>query len=224
MTALQEFKVARLRDFRSGIYNLPGDLTYIAMEQYLVANRGAVDAVSGYNQIIRLLAPYRDVTDLAVLEAVRQEIAGIVDQFIRNAQSQQEVRSVLQELVLKVKDAKLSALLNEFDDAKHAQPNLAAIGFRTIMCLVIQQRARKVDPNLPLSKRTDLEQKAMLDEAITTRIFGDGLTKLLDAYRRRGLKERFDNVVHKPDANMLVSKEDLSAAVDLLNSLLPSVI
>ena len=64
----------------------------------------------------------------------------------------------------------------------------------------------------------------MLDEAIATGLFPEGHTKLLQAYRRQGLKEHSDNVVHKPGSDMLVSKDDLSATVDLLNRLLPTIL
>jgi hypothetical protein len=33
----------------------------------------------------------------------------------------------------------------------------------------------------------------------------------------------FDNIVHKPGSNMLVSKDALAAGVDLLNKLLPTL-
>ena len=55
---------------------------------------------------------------------------------------------------------------------------------------------------------------------IGTKALPEGETKLLEAYRRRGLKEGSDNVVHKPGGNMLVDKDNLSAAVDLLNKLI----
>jgi hypothetical protein len=70
----------------------------------------------------------------------------------------------------------------------------------------------------------DLMLQPMLDEAISTGIFPEGQSKLLQAYRRQGLKEHSDNVVHKPGGDMLVSKDDLSAAVDLLNRLLPTIV
>jgi hypothetical protein len=64
----------------------------------------------------------------------------------------------------------------------------------------------------------------MLEEAITGKIFPEGQTKLLQAFRRHGLKEHSDNVVHKPGSDMLASKDDLSGSVDLLNKLLPTLI
>ena len=80
-----------------------------------------------------------------------------------------------------------------------------------------------IAPLDPLAKKEDLALQPMLDDAIKQRVFSEGLTKLLEAFRRQGLKEKSDNVAHKPGANMLISKEDLSAAVDLLNKLLPEI-
>jgi hypothetical protein len=114
--------------------------------------------------------------------------------------------------------------LKEFNSIKDSQPNLAAIGLRTILCLVIQQRAKALDVTSPLSTREDLSLQPMLDEAIKLGIFPEGQTKLLQAYRRQGLKEHSDNVVHKPGSDMLVTKDDLSAAVDLLNKLLATIV
>jgi hypothetical protein len=140
------------------------------------------------------------------------------------ARREARVRPILSDLVLKVKDTKLATLLGEFNVAKDGQPNLAAIGLRTILCLVIQERAKVVDANSALATRQDLMLHPMLDDAIKTKVFPGGETKLLEAYRRHGLKEGSDNVVHKPGSNMLVTKDDLSAAVDLLNKLLPMVV
>jgi hypothetical protein len=225
MTVLQQYTVQRLRQFRDGLLAIDhGDLNYKSMEIHLVENRGDVDAVYGYNPIIRLLSPHQKTTDPTILEAVRQEVVRIVDDHILQADSQQIVRPILDDLVLKIKDTKLSTLLKEFNAAKETQPNLAAIGFRTIICLTIQERAKVVDVKSALANRQDLALQPMLDDAIATKIFPDGQTKLLQAYRRQGLKEHSDNIVHKPGSDMLVSKDDLSAAVDLLNKLLPTIV
>jgi hypothetical protein len=224
MSVLQQHKVRRLREFRAGLLDIKSsDLSYQTMEKFLVENRDAVDAVFSYNPIIKMLSPHQKTTDLSVLEAVRQETVKIVDDQIKLTDANEVVRPILDDLILKIHNVKLAALRNEFNAAKETQPNMAAIGLGTVLCLVIQERAKMLFPLGPLAKREDLALQPMLDEAIKQRIFSDGLTKSLDAFRRHGLKEKIDNVAHKPGSNMLVSKNDLSAAVDLLNYLLPEI-
>jgi hypothetical protein len=224
MSLLQQHTVQRLRDFRAGLLAIGDtDLSYKTMETFLVENRGAVDAVHAYNTIIHRLIPYQKISDIAILEAVRQEVVQIIDSQITASDAQEVVRPIFDDLILKVQETKLAALLNEFNASKEKQPNLAAIGLRTILCLVIQQRALLVRPTESLATRQDLALQPMLDDAIRLKIFSQAQTKLLDAYRRHGLKERSDNVAHKPGADNLVSKDDLSAAVNLLNGLLPEL-
>jgi hypothetical protein len=104
--------------------------------------------------------------------------------------------------------------LVEFNAAKNTQPNLAAVGLRTIICLIIQEKARLEEPAGALATRPDLMLTPMLRAAIEQRIFGEGETKLLQAFERQGLKEAFDNVVHKPGDNALISADDLSSLVE----------
>jgi hypothetical protein len=64
-----------------------------------------------------------------------------------------------------------------------------------------------------------------LQSAIDERIFGQAETKLLQAFQRQGLKETFDNVVHKPGDGMLINTEDLSALVqNTVNKLLAALV
>ncbi len=60
--------------------------------------------------------------------------------------------------------------------------------------------------------------------ALKDHIFSHAEEKHLDRFVNGGRKVTFDNIVHKPDATTLVNKTDLEDAVDLLNSLLPSII
>jgi hypothetical protein len=192
MTILQRYKVKRLRDCRTSLLEIATpDLCYGAMEKWFVQNRGAVDAVHAYNTIIHRLIPYQTTTDADVLEAVRQEVVSILDNQISLADVEESVRPVFDELILKIRDTKLSALLSEFNAAKEAQPNLASMGLRTILCLIIQERAKILNASSSLAVRQDLALQPMLDEAIATGLFPEGHTKLLQAYRRQGLKRAF---------------------------------
>lgn len=64
----------------------------------------------------------------------------------------------------------------------------------------------------------------MLTQAGAAGTFPKGETKLLKGFQDRGQKIMFDNIVHKSGDNMLIKTDDLSAAVDLLNKLLPTIV
>jgi len=90
MTVLQRYTVKRLRDFRAGLQAIgTADLSYGAMEKWLVQHRGAVDAVHAYNTIIHRLMPYQTTTDVDILEAVRQEVIAILDNQITIADAEE---------------------------------------------------------------------------------------------------------------------------------------
>ena len=123
------------------------------------------------------------------------------------------------------KDAKLSTLLKEFNAIKDHQPNMAAIGLRTIICLIIQEKAKLTRPGEALAKTQDLMLRPMLRSAIEDKIFGEGETKLLKAFEQQGLKETFDNVVHKPGSGALIRSDDLSSLVqNTVNKLLAAIV
>ncbi len=225
MSALTEFKIKSLQEFRAGILDLnKSDLTPQVLMSYFETNIAKVKPLGAslLNPLGRFLSSIVGADNTTVLDSARDEVVRMVDGAILQV-SGEPVRSLLGDLILKVKDTKLATLLHEFNDAKDGQPNIAAIGLRTILCLIIQERAKIADATNDLATQQDLKLQPMLDAAIATKIFGEGETKLLDAFRRRGLKEKSDNVVHKPGSNMLVTKEDLSATVDLLNKLLPTL-
>jgi hypothetical protein len=227
LSPLIQHRITSFQEFRSGLLELrKADLTPQVLSSYRVSNSRKLLGIAGgtHNQIGHFLESLDGIDDVDVLDAARDELVRIIDDCIAGFSSQARVRPVLSDHVLKVKDSKLATLLGEFNAAKEGQPNLAAIGLRTILCLVIQERAKLVDPNSPLATTQDLKLQSMLDDAIKTNIFPEGETKLLNAYRRHGLKEGSDNVVHKPGTNMLVAKDDLSAAVDLLNKLIPALV
>jgi hypothetical protein len=228
VSALTQHRIKSFQEFRSGLLDLKkADLSHQVLSTYRESNGKKLAGIAGgtHNQIGHLLGSLDGIDDVDVLDAARDDLVKIIDDCLVGFGSQARVRPILSDLVLKVKDTKLATLLGEFNVAKDGQPNLAAIGLRTILCLVIQERAKVVDANSALATRQDLSLEPMLDDAINkTKVFPSGETKLLEAYRRHGLKEGSDNVVHKPGSNMLVTKDDLSATVDLLNKLLATVI
>jgi len=162
--------------------------------------------------------------DKGILEEIRSEIIELLIKEISKIDSTEKVRPVLEENILKVKDSKLRALLTEFNNIKDSSPNLAAIGFRTILVLIISERAKLKIPNSNLAKKDDVKFEPDINSAIGQNIFESGDIKALGRFLTGGQKDRFDNVAHKKGANMLADKDHLSDAVDLLNQLLPTII
>jgi hypothetical protein len=98
----------------------------------------------------------------------------LIDGAIVTVDAQAPVRPFLDDQILRVRDTKPAALLNEFNAAKDGQPNLAAIGLRTIICLIIQERARADDARSKLATRQDLALDPVLEEAIAVGLFPQG--------------------------------------------------
>jgi hypothetical protein len=231
MSITKTYIVRSLRDFREKLLEIKKeDLSYKTLEQWLVVNRSATDLVlvnhgpALYNEIIRHLVGHQNNTDVDVLDEVRHEFVPLIDAAILQMDSQEIVRPVLDELVSRVTDTKLSTLLNELNAIKNAQPNFAAIGFRTILCWVIHERAKRVAPDSELAKKEDFSLEPMIRAASANKLSGSAELKLVECFLRGGQKDIFDNVAHKPGSNALVVKDDLSAAVETLNKLLPTLL
>jgi len=167
---------------------------------------------------------YDSTQDFEVLNELRQRIVRLLEGAIQSVDSKQEVKPVLDTFIAKVKDTKLATLLKEFNNSKDVNPNLAAIGFRSILSLVIQARAKVIDPALALAHRDDIVPERDLREAIANKIFGEGETKLLRRHLEGVYKDTFDNIAHKPGVQHLIDKDDLEQAVLLLNKLLPLIL
>lgn len=154
---------------------------------------------------------------------LRGKIVMLIDNVVKAVDSKQNVRPVLEELILKIANTKLSTLLIEFNSARINQPNLACAGFRTILPLIIRERAKIVDSTSELATKGDIGFEPDLKLAIgNPSIFNSAERKLISRYLHGGDKDSFDNVVHKPD--YLINKDELDDAVTLLNHLLPSII
>jgi hypothetical protein len=147
-----------------------------------------------------------------------------LDRNIPGIDSTQTVVPVLDGLIPKVADTKLSTLLKEFNSGKDVQPNSAAITFRTILMLIIQERAKRIKPQSKIAVEQDLSLDKCLNAAVSENLFDSAEQKLLFQFKLGGRKAIFDNIAHKPGGNSLIEKAYLSDAVDLLNKLLPTVI
>jgi hypothetical protein len=172
-------------------------------------------------QAVPALAP------LPVVQDLRARVVGMLDDNIRGIDETQIVETILESHIKKVKDTKLAALLNEFNAIKETAPNAAAVLYRTILSLLLQERAKIMAPQQSLATATDLSPEPSIKKALGDghpKIFDSAEEKLLRRFLTGGQKDAFDNVAHKPGANALVTKENLSDAVDLLNRLLPTTI
>jgi hypothetical protein len=227
MSALTEFKIKSLQDFRAGILDLKKeDLTPQVLMSYFETNVAKVKPLGAslLNPLGQFLSSIVGADDVTVLDSARDEAVRMVDSAILQI-SGEPVRPILADLILKVKDTKLSTLLKEFNAIKDQQPNFAAIGLRTIICLIILEKAKLASPQGELANTTDLMLKPMLRSAIKDEIFGEGETKLLKAFEQQGLKETFDNVVHKPGDAALIKTDDLSSLVqNTVNKLLAAIV
>jgi hypothetical protein len=211
MSALTEFKLKLLHDLRASILELKKDqLTLPIFAKCVSDNWSKVTPMGAglVNPLGNLMRTFEGAEDVEVLDAARDQVIAMIDGSIASLAGE-PARPILDDLILKVKDTKLSTLLKEFNAIKDQQPNIAAIGLRTIICLIIQEKAKLTQPEGALAKTQDLMLKPMLRSAIEDKIVSEGETKLLKAFEQQGLKETFDNVVHKPGTGALIRTDDL---------------
>jgi len=162
-------------------------------------------------------------TDVDVLDEVRCSIVLEIDDLIRVVGGSVPMRSILDVRILKVKDIKLSTLLNEFNRAKD-QPNLALIGLRTIVGLIIHERAKQKYPDHKLAKKEDLDLSADARTALAEKIFDSAESKYLKDYIEHFEKSIADVIAHKVGDAHLAREGNLDKAVEVLDRLLPSII
>jgi hypothetical protein len=130
----------------------------------------------------------------------------------------------LDQLIDKVSDVKLVTLLKEFRDMQASQPNAAAILLRTILGLIIKERAKLKLPQSPLANDVDLNFAGDVATALKEKIFESGEHKLLESFNRHGLKTNYDNIAHKTGANWVLNDpKDLHTGVELITKLLNSI-
>jgi hypothetical protein len=225
MPTLQEVKLKKLHEFRTGLLGLnKADLTPKLISSYWESNRDKLSPSGIVDNLGRRIQTFGGIDDVDALDGARDELVKMLDDTIASL-SGADVRPILDDLILKIKDVKLSTLLREFNAIKNQQPNSAAIVLRTIICLIIQEKAKLAQPGEALATRPDLMLSPMLQSAIDEKIFDQGETRLLQAFQRQGLKETFDNVVHKPGDSALIKADDLSSLVqNTVNKLLATLV
>jgi hypothetical protein len=167
---------------------------------------------------------FQQEKDVDVLDALRAQLVEVIDRTIKKLDSQIVLNSALHSRIERIKDTKLATLLLELEAVKDIAPNIAAMGFSTILTLVIQERAKQVNPASALATRTDLDVDPMIRDALRENIFSYAEAIHLSRFANGGQKTTFDNITHKPGALYLIDKSTLEDAVDLLNILLASII
>ena len=148
---------------------------------------------------------------------------GLIDYALSQLDQEYQVRPLLEEYTKRVKDTKLAVLLNEFNAVKDIAPNHAAIGFRTILGLVIQEKAKRVNPTSNTAIRADLAPQPMIDSARNDNILSQDEQRLVNSFVSTH-QDIYNMVAHRPGADKIVDKSEVDTMVDLLNKLLPSII
>lgn len=230
MDKLKEHIINKLKGSREALLSiskqrLSGDEIYRwfeAWKSYLIR----ADTVSGQLlpiNIERKMGGFWDEQDQDVCLMLRTRIIESIDSSIKAIDERQTVKPVLDGLISKVSNTKLATLLKEFNDVRILQPNLACTGFRTILPLIIRERAKKADPTHNLATKDDIFFEPDIKTGINhSTLFNSAEKKLLKRYLKGGDKDSFDNVAHKPD--YLIDKSELEDAVGLLNHLLPTIV
>jgi len=164
---------------------------------------------------------YEQETDAEIFNELRPGFVSVIDIALKRLDQQYEVKPLLEDYIKRVADTKLAELLKEFNAAKDIAPNLAAIGFRTILSLVIQEKAKRVNPTSNTATCTDLAPVPMIDRARNDHILSPDEQRFVNTFVSIH-RDIYDLVTHRP--NVLIDKSEVDTMVDLLNKLLPSII
>jgi hypothetical protein len=173
------------------------------------------------SSVLTQLAGYEKEKDPEIFNELRPIFVNFIDLGLHILDQEYEVRPVLDEYIKRVKDTKLAELLKEFNGIKNTAPNFAAMGFRTILSLIIQEKAKRVSPTSKTATRTDLAPQPMIDSARNDQILSPDEQRLVNSFVSTH-KDIYDFVTHKP--SMLADKSEVDTMVDLLNKFLPSII
>src|SRR5258708_3399129 len=143
MDALKQFSIDELQTARAELLDIPKDsLTYTAIDNWRErwndtfdrADTISMSAPIGMN-IERKLQGYQSVHNTDIFNAIRLRLIDILDWTIQALDSQQTVRPLLDDYISKVQDTQLCTLLKQFNTVRESAPDLAAMSFRTILCL-----------------------------------------------------------------------------------------
>lgn len=191
MEALKTYVVEQLRSAREELLAVPhGQLTLSRIDEWqskynglalIPASRfpGNVHFCNTFGHVVQAVPA---VAPPPVWQDLRSRIVGMLDDNIRGIDQTQIVETILESHIKKIGDTKLAALLNEFNAIKDTAPNAAAVLYRTILSLALQERAKIKAPNHSLAAATDLALEPSLKKAL-----GDGHPKIFDSAEERPL-------------------------------------
>jgi hypothetical protein len=162
-------------------------------------------------------------SDPEVFNELRPVFVGYIHMGLSILDQEYELETVLEAYIKRVKDTKLAMLLNEFNAVKDIAPNIEAIGFRTILGLILQEKAKRVNPTSNTAIANDLAPGPMIDRARNDHILSIDEQSLVDSFQATH-KDIYNTVAHRPGAKNLVDKSEVNTMIDLLNKLLPSII
>lgn len=223
LPAAEQLRVARKELVETPKDSLTGDTIGAWVTRWSTVFERA-EALTGALLLVNIghfMQGYWEEEDVDLCDELRVRVADLLDGVVRQLDTSQPVRPILQDNILRTSDTKLATLLQEFDQVQTRAPNLSAIAFRTILTLIIRERAKIVAPSSTLATKDDLGFEPDIKEAVKQGIFSAADARLLKRYLAGGDKDVFDNVAHKPEA--LVAPDELEDAVNLLNRLLPAL-
>ena len=175
------------------------------------------------SSVMRELDGYEREEDIEVFNELRPIFVGYIDLGLSIIDQEYEVKPILEEYIKRVKDTKLAEMLKEFNMSKDTSPNLVAIGFRTILALIIQEKAKRLNPQSSTATRPDIALEKMIDSARNDNVLSSDEMRLLESFKATH-KDIYDFVAHRPGANKMVDKSEVATMVDLLNKFLPAII
>jgi len=181
------------------------------------------NAVTMNFYVTREMKGYQQEEDPEIFNELRPVFVGFIDHALSNLDQEYEVKPVLEDYIQRVRDTKLAELLKEFNAAKDSAPNLVAIGFRTILSLVIQEKAKRINSTSNTATCIDLAPVPMIDRARNDHILSPDEQRFVNTFVSIH-SDIYNMVAHRPGADNLVDKSEVDAMVDLLNKLLPAII
>ncbi len=197
-----------LREARESLLDInfenSSNLPYVQVVEWLMDRKTTFDKcnnlghgmVNIWSSVVREMEGYQKERDAEIFNEMMPVFVGFLDIGLSILDQEYEVRPLLEEYILRVKDTKLAELLKEFNASKDSSPNLVAMGFRTILSLEIQEKAKRVNPTSKTATRTDLAPQSMIDSARNEQILSKDEQRLVDSFVSTH-KDIYDFVTHR---------------------------
>ncbi len=152
---------------------------------------------------------YEQETDVEIFNELRPIFVGRIDMGLSILDQKYEVKPLLEDYTKRIKDTKLAELIKEFNASKDIASNLVAMGFRTILSLIIQEKAKRVNPTSNTATCTDLAPREMIDRARNDNILSPDEQRLVNSFVSTH-QDIYNFVAHRP--NVLIDKSEVCTA------------